>query len=368
MVMKMLNPKAQDYAGVIPWLLTLWCLVTMAIALQGQIVINEVLPTGTIELKNVGSSTVDVSSYWLCQFPNYQRLDNLDLDCGDLTMEPGEILAVNNFNAVNNPADGEVGLYLNNNFGSADAILDYVEWGTPGGGRSGVAVEAGIWTAGEAVPAFANGSSIAYDGQGNRASDWSEQTNPTICAENDGEVCEADGGVIATEDPTDLCVGGDDAPDVVNFTVEGSAGSARAWIATDENGVIEVIQDNGSFDFSDLPSGTNLSGQPGASLTIIFRVVKDGFGGYLMQESEVREAEKQLARELNGSPSGSAPKVFPNPVAGDQLQLAIPEANGEKLTVQVTDLTGRLLLERQFDAVYGGEQLTLAFNRRKFPQ
>ncbi|NIR37905.1 MAG: hypothetical protein GWN73_19365 [Actinobacteria bacterium] len=43
-------------------------------------------------------------------------------------------------------------LYSDNSFGSADSLVSYVEWGVPGHGRTGVAVEAGIWGEGEFVP------------------------------------------------------------------------------------------------------------------------------------------------------------------------------------------------------------------------
>ena len=41
-------------------------------SLSAQVVINEIQPGGTIELKNIGTTMANVSDYWLCDFPAYQ--------------------------------------------------------------------------------------------------------------------------------------------------------------------------------------------------------------------------------------------------------------------------------------------------------
>ena len=56
--------------------------------------------------------------------------------------------------------DGEIGLYNSNSFGSADAIVSYVEWGSSGHGRSATAVEAGIWVSGGFVPTTVDSGAI----------------------------------------------------------------------------------------------------------------------------------------------------------------------------------------------------------------
>ena len=250
--------KALARSWSLPWLLglSLWL---FALPIQGQgVVINEVFPTGQIELKNTGSSAVDVSTYWLCQFPNYLQLQDATLLCGSLVLQPGEILAVSNFNAVDDPSEGEVGLYLDNQFGNPNSIIDYVDWGVAGGGRSGVAVDAGIWTDGDVVPAFPTGSSIEYDGAGNSSGDWNVQSSPTVCQENgdDPQVCIVDGGTISTTAPTELCLNDQPGAGQVDFSVAGSVGDARAWIATDPQGNIQIIQDSNTFDFSDAATAT----------------------------------------------------------------------------------------------------------------
>jgi len=75
---------------------------------NAQIVINEFSSNGTVEVKNLGTSSVDISNYWLCNFPAYTQFVNLTLECGNLNLGPGELTTVSGFN-VNN-TDGELGL------------------------------------------------------------------------------------------------------------------------------------------------------------------------------------------------------------------------------------------------------------------
>jgi len=154
-----------------------------------SIVINEIFPEANqVELKNLSDVAIDVSGFWLCQFPAYGQMTNLALDCSatDYILDPGEILVVE-VNAQLSSNTGEMGLYnseiTNNNFGNSDLIVDYVEWGTPNHMRSAVAVAAGIWTAGDFVPAFSINNSIEYDGFGNSPFDWIEDS-ATLCTEN----------------------------------------------------------------------------------------------------------------------------------------------------------------------------------------
>ena len=148
-----------------------------------NIVINEVNGSDEIEITNTGDASQDISSYWLCNFPAYTQISNLDLICGDdLILEPGEFVTVDaGFNV--DPADGEMGLYNTNSFGSSTAMVSYVEWGSTGHTRSSVAVAAGVWTSGDFVASFTDPNSIEYDGAGFEASDWSEDVG-SACEEN----------------------------------------------------------------------------------------------------------------------------------------------------------------------------------------
>ena len=82
--------------------------------------------------------------------------------------------------------EGGLGLYSENQFANPDAIIDFVQWGAGGSARENVAVAAGIWTAGEFVPTVRLDSySIEYDGEGDSASDWAEEVNPSLGEAND---------------------------------------------------------------------------------------------------------------------------------------------------------------------------------------
>ncbi len=208
---------------------------------NGQIVINEILPDGTVELKNTGTSIVDVSGYFLCDFPAYQSISNSTLDCGNMMMMPGSLLTVNNFNTIDGQ-DGEMGLYSSPNYTNPDAMVDYVEWGSTGHQRSSVAVNANIWTDGDFVASFVG--SLSYDGEGDSSTDWSSGTS-TICEDNEPP-CSVNGGIISTNDPTNICVDG--IGDPINVALSQNIGSFSAWVITDTEGEILGLPQAPPFD------------------------------------------------------------------------------------------------------------------------
>ena len=151
---------------------------------NASIILNEVAYLGdSIELYNNGNVTVDVSDYFLCLGPGtYRRIGDLQLE-GDVNMEPGDFLTV----AYEMPnSEGGIGLYANNaGFGDPVNIRSFVQWGAAGSPRENVAVAAGIWVDGEYVAVVGNADySIAYDGVGISATDWSETTETTFGAAN----------------------------------------------------------------------------------------------------------------------------------------------------------------------------------------
>ena len=82
---------------------------------QAQIVINEVKEDGSVELKNLGTTSVDITSYWLCDFPSYRQLSDsrITVENGSLILTAGSIVEISGFNFIDS-ADGELGLYANN--------------------------------------------------------------------------------------------------------------------------------------------------------------------------------------------------------------------------------------------------------------
>ena len=238
----------------------------LSFSLRSQIVINEIFPDGTVELKNVGSTTIDVSSYWLCDFPAYEMVDSSNLICesGSTIMEPGDIIAVDDFNFID-PADGELGLYSSRSFASAEAIVDYVQWGSGSHGRASVAVAAGILSSEDSfVPAFSMMQSLAYDGIGDSPSDWFVLTIPTICEENG--LCGVAGGEISGG-PFSFCVGDGIDDNVSNVGLAENIGAGSQWVVTDDQGIILGLPPT--------PDAVNFDGA-GTGLCLIWHLSFDG--------------------------------------------------------------------------------------------
>ena len=165
------------------------------------VVISEFDASGNVELTNFGSATVNVSSYILCNFPGYDIISRLEIVCGeDLMLEEGESVTVQTDFAIN-PADGELGLYLNNSYSNPSSIIDYLEFGESGHRRSGTAQEAGIWTTGDFIPTFDASNSIKYDGSGESSSDYTEGES-TICTGENGAAKPNDEAVSFLINPT----------------------------------------------------------------------------------------------------------------------------------------------------------------------
>ncbi len=153
-----------------------------------SVVLNEVQYGNgdLIEIYNNGDVSVDLSSYWLCLGPGtYVQIGNVTPESGNIELAAGEFLVLP-YEMPN--VEGGLGLYSMNQFANPDAIVDFVQWGAGGSARENVAVAAGIWTAGDFVPTVQLESySIEYDGEGDAASDWTEEVNPSLGVANDTE-------------------------------------------------------------------------------------------------------------------------------------------------------------------------------------
>ncbi len=149
---------------------------------ESGVVIQEVTLGGanpTIEIKNLGDETIDLSGYFLCDQPAYVRLNSssLTIESGSLNLATGQSLVVSGFPAFAE-AGAELGLYKNDSFASSDAIASYVTWGdNPLPNRESVAVDADLWTTGESIDisGFVPGDAIRYDGSGITAADWTKE-------------------------------------------------------------------------------------------------------------------------------------------------------------------------------------------------
>ncbi len=163
-------------------------------AAQASVVINEVEFRGDqVELFNNGDLPVDVSGYFLCLAPTtYRQIGGLTItNGGNLVLQPGEFLVVT-YDQLNVGAGlvqgqegtGGLGLYVDSQFGNANSIVDFVQWGSDGAFREGLAGTANIWTVGDVVPVTGSATNtLSFDGAGNASTDWTEGTS-TLGAPN----------------------------------------------------------------------------------------------------------------------------------------------------------------------------------------
>ncbi|MEM7369190.1 MAG: T9SS type A sorting domain-containing protein [Bacteroidota bacterium] len=240
--------------------LFLFCsMLSVGQLLHGQVIINEVKYGGTsdtVELKNVGTTTVNVSSWWFCYRFVYNQLNSLTAS-GNLNMAPGSIVYVTGLNMNNSSSD--LGLYNSGSFGSSTAMQDFVQYGQGGIGRESVAVMKGIWTAGEFVPTVANANnSIENNGCGNTPGNWVEQTTASFGQENAAMV-NVDGGMVVTEvgeDTIFYCVAGQGGMSpIVAFDSTTTSTESYAYIVTDANGMILGLPPGDVADFSNAGTG-----------------------------------------------------------------------------------------------------------------
>lgn len=130
-----------------------------------------------ITIKNFGGTQVDVTTYQMCREPGtYRALSTLTIVSGDLVLDPDEEVTVV-YSFVLSAGTG-LGLYLLPSFGTPAAMSDYMQYKGVVGFREGVAVSAGLWTAGT----FADGASGPYfytgDGTENGATFWTNAPPP----------------------------------------------------------------------------------------------------------------------------------------------------------------------------------------------
>ena len=120
---------------------------------------------GLIVIRNDGEGDYDLTGHWICNRPTYSELP------GEV-LGPGTIIEIDTA-AVGLDADsGEIALYKSSEFGSADDILRYVQWGTDSHGRTAVAIAGGVWQVGDFVDNL--GANIESTGSDPiSASDWS---------------------------------------------------------------------------------------------------------------------------------------------------------------------------------------------------
>jgi hypothetical protein len=324
---------------------------------QSQIIINEFQPeTNTIELKNIGNTTVDVSSYEACSFPEYNAMDELTLVSGTLLMAPGDITVVQGH--AMGVADDELGLYTMPSYTNPDAMLDYVEWGSSGHQRSTVAVAAGIWNTNDFLEFFPLADeTYMWDGLGDAPSNWFADPD-TFGAENEAPQEECAGGTVSTADgetAVDVIVG-DGTADVIEFEAEGGVGS-YSFVVTDNDGEILAVLEGNSNDFEGAGEGVcrlygagYFGGLSAAVGTDITAATADSCFSLSSNFVEITRTptsvEENVLLSLN---------VWPNP-AIDLVNVQVPSAMRGGV-LNVINLQGQIILTQQANKLL--EQMNL---------
>ena len=108
--------------------------------------------SGAITITNVGADTINLDGWWLCQQPDYWPFPDVDLapnaslviSAGSGDNTDSTLFANGAVGSLNGDRGGEVGLYVDQNFGSAASLADFVAW-NEGGTRIGGGRAAGLW-------------------------------------------------------------------------------------------------------------------------------------------------------------------------------------------------------------------------------
>jgi len=233
-------------------LLVLGLILALTSSTQAQVIIDEVQYVGTdrVELRNIGTTNVDITNWWICHLFSYSQISSLSVT-GNLDMAPGDITVISGFSL--NGTSSDFGIYSSASFGSSAAMQDFVQWGAGGQGRESVAVAKGIWTAGDFVPTVAGAnSSIEFDGCGIGSAGWTEQTTPTFGALNSTLV--VDGGTVATSAGADTayyCISGTGGVGgMISFDSTTTATQNYGYVVTDANGTILGLPPGDMVDFT----------------------------------------------------------------------------------------------------------------------
>ncbi len=332
------------------WMLSMALLTTMSQA-KSQIVLNEIGSDGRIEIKNIGSTGVDVLGYYVCNATECVQLSQLGLICPFPPapinpLGPGSIL-VGESDLIG-LSDGEIALFSSSNTTDPLALVDYVQWGSSGHTYESLATTAGIWPTGGFTAAIPMEGSLEYDGNGNEVTDWVLAFVPSPCQEN-GTGCEVIAGTIETDDPTLFCVN-DSNSDYLVVGFFGNSSTVWYFVVTDSVGTIQdFVAESTDFDFEGAPTGTsfiNLLSYEGQLIGLEIGAKLDDVQGCIDLSdntieitkvgcvSGTHEWEQELAQLV----------ISPNP-ADQVLHLSnLPITKGEGLTFGVYTAFGKLAL------------------------
>ncbi|MBC6995409.1 CHRD domain-containing protein [Neolewinella lacunae] len=119
--------------------------ITLAAERPGILAVNEVGRDGAVEFINLGNSTTFLGDYYIGGNGDFQRIGDLNILCGDLTLKPGDRISVQ-LDAVAGLDAGELALLSTNGYNAPNVVIySYLAWGE--GNRTGenLAVAEGLW-------------------------------------------------------------------------------------------------------------------------------------------------------------------------------------------------------------------------------
>tara|TARA_B100001059_G_C17604090_1_gene461082 strand:+ start:367 stop:684 length:318 start_codon:yes stop_codon:yes gene_type:complete len=82
----------------------------------------------SVTIKNLGTSTVDISGYWMCSLFNYQSLGSITPIHGNYNFGQNEEVEISATSINLNDTSADVGLYSSSSFSSSAAIVDFFQY------------------------------------------------------------------------------------------------------------------------------------------------------------------------------------------------------------------------------------------------
>ena len=96
-----------------------------------------------VQIQNLGTASIDLSSYYLNNFPVFNQLSTITVLSGSLQLSPNQVLTLSWPGCTDD--NGEIGLYSSSNFPDPNDLVDYMQWGTANNANVSVALSAGVW-------------------------------------------------------------------------------------------------------------------------------------------------------------------------------------------------------------------------------
>jgi len=96
-----------------------------------------------VQIQNLGTASIDLSSYFLYNFPVFNQLSTITVLSGSLQLSPNQVLTLSWPGCTDD--NGEIGLFSSSNFPNPNDLVDYMQWGTTNNANVSVALSAGVW-------------------------------------------------------------------------------------------------------------------------------------------------------------------------------------------------------------------------------